>query len=112
MRFRFLRIYWHCPEIRQEMRNQLLSKLVLWMSVLILSPLIVLGILSELLLYFFEKAGSIILWLPWEVVNYLNGYAIEQTRVAHAKLPSMQIQERIGTGPVNLLPKDDELEDL
>jgi hypothetical protein len=109
---KYFKIYWKCPEIRAEMRKQMLANTLVALSIIMLSPLVLLGFISMGFAYVFEVMMNFFMAGPSYVFNYLKEYSIEQTGIAHSKLTVAEIKKRIGMRSPVILPKEDQDEDF
>ena len=93
---RELKIYRLCPEIRGNMRRLYLSKAMSIATVVLLSPILLISLLSALMTYVFDYVGQYTVWPAHKMTEWLHGYQRDQIREAHAVLDIQTIRQRIG----------------
>lgn len=89
-----IQIYRKCPELRREVVLIELSKVSSFLTMVILSPLIIIGLIAIALVHLFDYAGQFALWIPHYIINWLHDLQRNTIRTAHSKLTIEEIRER------------------
>ncbi|GEM_PF-3890975 len=90
-------VYRLCPEVRSHVRQMYAAKLVSYSSMVVLSPLILIGLLSVGLVHVIDYIGQFSLWPAHKVTTWLHNYQQRQIKSAHSVLSLEEVQKRIGT---------------
>jgi len=96
----------NCPEIRSYIIQMYIGKVVALVGLVILSPLLILGLLSVVLMHIFDWVGSLFLTPFSKFADSMQKYQQTQIRLAHAELPIEEIQKRNGDDDGEILTKD------
>lgn len=94
--FENIRIFRKCPELRREVALVEFSKVSSVLTMVIFSPLIVLGLIAIGIVHLFDYIGQWALWPAHYITNWLHEFQRETVRTAHSKLTIEEIQERTG----------------
>ena len=94
-----IQIFRKCPELRREVALVELSKASSILTMLIFSPLILVGLLSIAIVHLFDYVGQFALWPAHHITNWLHEFQRETIRTAHSKLTIEEIKERTGIPP-------------
>lgn len=73
-----------------------MAKVAGLLTLLVFSPLILLGIISIGVVHAFDYIGQIVLWPAHKMTDWLQEYQRDQIRAAHAIMPIDDIQARVG----------------
>ena len=93
---REIKIYMRCPEIRQHMRRLYIAKVMVWTTVVVLFPLLLVSAISAVVVYVFDNIGRWTVLPAHTMVEWLHNFQREQIRISHSKLDVTSIQQRIG----------------
>jgi len=91
-----IRIFRKCPELRREVLLVELSKASSFLTMVIFSPLILIGLIAIGVVHVFDYIGQAALWPAHYITNWLHEFQRETVRTAHSKLTIEEIQERTG----------------
>lgn len=94
--FKDIKIYRLCPEVRSYIRQMYAAKVSSYLTLIALSPFILLGIVSIGVVHTFDYIGQYALWPVHSITNWLHNYQQNQIRSAHSVLSLEEIQKRIG----------------
>ena len=72
------------------------AKLTGFLTLVVFSPLILVGLLSIAVVHAFDFIGQIALWPAHKITDWLHDYQRNQIRTAHSKLDIETIQKRTG----------------
>jgi hypothetical protein len=78
------------------MRQIYMAKAAGLLTLLVFSPLIILGIISIGVVHAFDYIGQAVLWPAHKITDWLQEYQRDQIRSGHAVLPLEEIQARVG----------------
>lgn len=77
------------------------AKLTGLLTLVVFSPLILLGLLSIAVVHVFDFLGQIALWVPHKITDWLEEFQRNQINSAHAKIQLEEIQHRVGKSDDN-----------
>lgn len=97
-----LKTFRHCPEIRAHIFKMYVAKLCSVLTLVLLSPLLILGGI-------FVGLNTAITWVGQKLftpfnflIEWLTSYQQEQVKLAHSVLSIDEIQKRLGTNDEDL----------
>lgn len=93
---RDFKTYHKCPEIRAHVRQMYAAKLAGIITVVIFSPLLVVGLAAIGIVHLFDYIGQFSLWPAHKITGWLHEYQRSQITSAHAILSIEEIQTRTG----------------
>ena len=91
-----LQVYRKCPEIRSNVRQIYMAKLGSLFTLVIMSPLLLLGLVSIAIVHVFDFVGQIALWPLHKTTDWLQEFQRNTIRDGHSKLPLEEIARRTG----------------
>ena len=92
--FKDVNVYLKCPEIRRHIRQMWAAKCLAVLTLIFLSPLILLGTSAVCLVTVFTYVGDYALWIPSHVMQWLHAYQRTQIDNSRAILSLTEIQSR------------------
>ena len=90
-------VFRHVPELRTYVLLMWGAKLLGWSTLVIMSPLFLVGMLAIGIVMVMDYVGRMALWAPHKVTAWLYKFQQDQIRNAHDEVSIDEIHERIGT---------------
>lgn len=91
-----IKIYSRIPEIRGNVRQVYVAKLVGVLTLLVFMPFILLGVAAIVLVHIFDFIGQLALYPTKIISSWLHEYQRKMVNSAHSKVALKEIYERIG----------------
>jgi len=91
-----LTVWLRCPEIRSNMQMMWAAKITSFLTLLLFSPMILLGLVCVLIVHGLDFVGQLLLWPGHKITKWLHDFQQTQIREAHDVIPLETIQERCG----------------
>jgi len=100
-----IQIFHYCPEIRGFLFRMWIAKLTSYLSLAILSPFMLIGLIAIGIVSIMDRIGQLALFPAHKATQWLFRYQQNQIRGSHDVMSVEEIQARIGNAKGTILPK-------
>jgi len=113
MTLRDFKAYLHFPSIRKNIRRVYAAKLFGLLTLVVFSPLILIGLVSIVLVFVLDYLGQWTLHIPHTITEWLREYQNSQISASRSIVSVEEIQNVIGPSVSdNVMPTGEDDEDL